>query len=281
MSDERTFVEVAQEIWQTCMEIMQVRRVNWRLCIAKVGPMEMIELEAWANLASQHQPFSLITVLFSIDPSPPLSIIPPITTPNSPFYSTVKGHKTQTPVGTPNPGVSPDHNAMTPAATPSENIAGETINDPDALLVDNTDETWAVILSHRLNLQTGPREYRQSLSSGLLIKIPPTTSAQNPFDSKEIVDAASVNCIAVHLLWGRNQGKLPESPDRAWNHPSLVAKGLADGLLREFLVLFRNLALLAKVRELGDQKAGLVPWHILVASKAVDGLDAVYGMQKW
>jgi mediator of RNA polymerase II transcription subunit 13, fungi type len=201
--------------------------------------------------------------------------------PASPFPPAGYKASVHTPVGTPRPGVSPDPGAMTPAATPSEQAATEASHDPDAHLVDITDDTWAVILSHRFNLQTGPLDYRQTLASGLLIKIPPPTSAQNPFNPSETVEPSKVNCIAVHLLWGRNQGKSPESQDRAWNHPSLVAKSLADGLLREFLTLFRNLALLAKVRDVRDYKAGLVPWHVLVASKAVDGLDAVYGMEPW
>jgi hypothetical protein len=45
MAGGRSFVEVAKEIWQTCIEIMQVRGVNWRLCISKVGPMDTMELE--------------------------------------------------------------------------------------------------------------------------------------------------------------------------------------------------------------------------------------------
>lgn len=280
MSVRRKFVDVAKEIWQTCLEIMQVRGVNWRLCIAKVGSMEMEELEAWANLASQQQPFSLITVLFAVDLSPSISIIPPLAMPNSPSPSAANRQAAYTPVSTPKPGVSPDPSAMTPAATPSELAASEAAHDPDAHVVDVTDDTWAVILSHRFNLQTGPLEYRQSLSSGLLIKVPPGTPTQNPFNPLEVIDPSKVHCIGVHLLWGRNQGKSPDTQDRAWNHPSLVAKGLADGLLREFLILFRNLALLAKVRDMRDWKAGLVPWHVLVASKAVDGLDAVYGMEQ-
>jgi mediator of RNA polymerase II transcription subunit 13, fungi type len=280
MAGKRSFTEVAREIWQTCLEIMQIRGVNWRLCIAKSGSMDMEELEAWANLASHQQPFSLITVLFSVDLSPPISIIPPLTMPSSPLPSAANKHVVYTPVSTPKPGVSPDPGAMTPAATPSELAASEAAHDPDAHVVDTTDDTWAVILSHRLNLQTGPLEYRQSLSSGLLIKVPPATPTQNPFNPAEIADPSKVHCICIHLLWGRNQAKSPDTQDRAWNHPSAVAKGLADGLLREFLILFRNLALLAKVRDMRDWKAGLVPWHVLVASKAVDGLDAVYGMER-
>lgn len=229
-------------------------------------------------MASQQQSFSLITVVFSIEISPPISIIPHLSAPLSPQGPVKPG---LTPVGTPRPGVSPDPGSLTPAATPSEITVNEAVNDADAHLVDTTDDTWAIILAHRLNLRSGPRQHRQSLASGLLIKVPPSTSAQNPSNHEEVLDQSRVPCIAVHLLWGRNQGKLPDHQDKAWNHPATVSKGLADSLLREFLVLFRNLALLAKVRDIKDWMGGLIPWHVLVASKAVDGLDAVYGMEKW
>jgi mediator of RNA polymerase II transcription subunit 13 len=45
MAGGRSFTDAANEIWQTCLEIMQVRGVNWRLCIAKAGEMDMHELE--------------------------------------------------------------------------------------------------------------------------------------------------------------------------------------------------------------------------------------------
>lgn len=42
---DRTFAEVAREIWQTAVEIMQERRVTWRACIARVGVMDREEME--------------------------------------------------------------------------------------------------------------------------------------------------------------------------------------------------------------------------------------------
>jgi mediator of RNA polymerase II transcription subunit 13, fungi type len=45
MSGERSFLDIAKEIWDTCLEIMKARGVNWRVCIAKVGDMDMTELE--------------------------------------------------------------------------------------------------------------------------------------------------------------------------------------------------------------------------------------------
>jgi mediator of RNA polymerase II transcription subunit 13, fungi type len=40
----RTFVDVAREIWGICMDIMQARRVAWRVYIARLGVMEREEM---------------------------------------------------------------------------------------------------------------------------------------------------------------------------------------------------------------------------------------------
>jgi mediator of RNA polymerase II transcription subunit 13, fungi type len=41
----RTFYEIAREIWNATMEIIQARRVGWRLCIARAGLIEREELD--------------------------------------------------------------------------------------------------------------------------------------------------------------------------------------------------------------------------------------------
>lgn len=41
----RTFAEVAREVWQTTVEIMQGRRVTWRACIASADVMDREEME--------------------------------------------------------------------------------------------------------------------------------------------------------------------------------------------------------------------------------------------
>jgi mediator of RNA polymerase II transcription subunit 13 len=168
---------------------------------------------------------------------------------------------------------------MTPAATPSESTAAEASNDPDAHLVDITDETWCVVLGHRINLQAGPSEYHQSLSSGVLIKVPPSAPTPNPFSSCETIDSSSVECIMIHLLWARNSAKSHDPSTGVWSHA--VPKTTTDGILREYLGLFRNLGLLAKVRGMTGSRTGLIPWHILAAVKAVEGLDLVFGTERW
>ena len=178
-------------------------------------------------------------------------------------------------------GTSPAAARQRPAPTPSDTAAAEIAADPDAHLVDATDETWGLILAHRLNLRATAAGYYQSLSSGLLVKIPPAAPTEGPFGGPgaDAVRPDVVKCVAVHLLWAHNSAKSQEQ--HAWGLSSSVSKPHADGVLREYLGHFRNLALLAKVRNLDDGRAGLVPWHVLVAVRAVEGLDAVYGTERW
>jgi mediator of RNA polymerase II transcription subunit 13, fungi type len=181
-------------------------------------------------------------------------------------------------------GFSPDPNAQTPA-TPSD-TAADPSTDPDAYLSDIADETWGIILSHRPVLSPAPDDYQISLSSALLMKLPPQSPTTNPFNDSELVSSTKVNCIAVHLHWARHSGKGAAAADGGGTLTgagtmSALPKASTDTILREYLGMFRNLALLAKVRGMGDWKAGLIPWHVLAAMRAAHGLDRVYGSQRW
>ena len=48
----RAFAEVARVIWQSTIEIMQSRRVAWRLCIARMGVLEKDELDGRYSCAA-------------------------------------------------------------------------------------------------------------------------------------------------------------------------------------------------------------------------------------
>ncbi len=164
----RTFWEVAREIWQSTLEIMQARKVTWRVAIARAGIPEREETEAWSSLATSQSTFQIITFLILIDPSPPMALYPKL--PTLPAATPAP----KTPVDTthsPHSGISPDSNAVaTPAATPSEVLQDTLTSDPDAHLVDTTNEACAVILGHRVNYSTSTTDYRPSMSSALIIK---------------------------------------------------------------------------------------------------------------
>ncbi|KAF2669985.1 hypothetical protein BT63DRAFT_227266 [Microthyrium microscopicum] len=286
LTGSRTFLDIAKELWETCIDIMRHRKVNWRLCISRAHAMPPEELEAWASVAAPQQALPLIALLCSVDINPPIALIPSITLPSTPPPSGASRPYTQTPIGTPitQQVVSPDPGANTPTGTPSDNVAAEALNDPDSHLVDTTDETYSIIISHRLNLQTpGTQTFHQALSSAYLIHVPPSQPTVNPFNHQEVLDPSTAHCIAVHLLFANNSGKAPDNANAAvvLNSSSNVPKVASDNIMREILGPFRNLALLAKVRGLKDGKGGIIPWHILAALKGVEGLDAVYGMERW
>ncbi|QDS72487.1 hypothetical protein FKW77_010008 [Venturia effusa] len=61
-----------------------------------------------------------------------------------------------------------------------------------------------------------------------------------------------------------------------------IHRNMADSILKDYLVLFRNLAELAKVRGVGCgargvEGEGVLPWHCLVALRGAKGLEGVFG----
>lgn len=156
----RTFVEVADEIWQTTLGIMQSRRVTWRATISKAGVLERDEQEAWASLVSNSSQMPVLAWLMTIDPNPALQL------------TSIASHSSQmanpfTPVSTPQ-GVSPSDPIANAAATPSDAVQ-DAANDPEAHLVDVTNDMWGVILGHRLSNSNNLTDVRPCLASGFLI----------------------------------------------------------------------------------------------------------------
>ncbi|OMP88583.1 Mediator of RNA polymerase II transcription subunit 13 [Diplodia seriata] len=181
--NNRSFVEVAREIHQTSLEIMSARRVTWRLCIARAGVMERDEQDAWQALVTSPCPLVIGTALISVEPNPPFSItssLPTLASAAAANQNPSTAAGVSTPGGsTPQPGVSPDaHGGFTPAATPSDYAntssaappTADPASDPDARLVDVTDESWGVILQHRLHNSNSTTEFRPALASGYLVK---------------------------------------------------------------------------------------------------------------
>lgn len=64
------------------------------------------------------------------------------------------------------------------------------------------------------------------------------------------------------------------------NQPQ-IHRSMADSILKDYLVLFRNLAELARVRGItgakGVEREGVLPWHCLVALRGVEGLQRTFG----
>jgi mediator of RNA polymerase II transcription subunit 13, fungi type len=225
-------------------------KVHWRVVITKCGPMDQQEADIWINLAQTEPPKVAVSLLLmTADTNPSLQLIPPsnkipLTAPSA-FYTT--------PVSTPQPSiVSPDQSGNPPtpmgggggmanATTPGGNDASEL--DVDATLVDVTDATWGVVVSHRLNNSTSLTELNPSLASGYLIKRCSARAEDAPV-------AMEVNIV----------------------HTDGGSPRLYEPLLRDMLLYFRGLGTLARARGVVDKEADVRPWHIAAAEKAVRAL---------
>ncbi|KAJ4344974.1 mediator of RNA polymerase II transcription subunit 13 [Ascochyta clinopodiicola] len=311
----RPFRELAKEIWATTVSIVQARKVQWRVCIARAGVMDKEELETWVFLTSCPTQLNLFITLLNVDTQPSYQFTP--TAPTSTGQS-----NPNTPAATPGAGVSPDPTlGLTPAVTPSAaDPAADPTQDPDARLLDVTDETWGIILAHRLHNSNSTNQFNPALISGLLVKRGPTHATPDGTDREE-----GPITIAVNILWigavgstrattspfpptpggtdppqhpaggsylsagthppppgtSASQPSTPtHSPQQAsslmWT-PTPQTRVTAENLLKEIMQQFRGLGLLARLRGLRGGRHGTVPWHINAALRGVEGLGRVTG----
>ena len=296
----RMFGEVAKEIWQTTIEIMQARRVTWRVCIARSGVMNKEEREAWIFLVSCPTQLNLFITLLAVDTNPHLKLTPTMPSTNTSNPATTGHPSANTPGTTPQAGISPEH-GLTPAATPSADGTSDPTADPDARLVDATDESWGIILAHRLHNSNSTNEFRPALISGLLVKRGLTTASLSSPNTSDPERGPIV--VAVNILWmgavnptraatspfppsaasteGISPGGagVPASPspqERSYSSltwtPTLQTRTAAENLLKEVLGQFRGLGLLARLRGMRGSRHGTVPWHVVAAVRGVAGL---------
>lgn len=172
----------------------------------------------------------------------PMSVLNPQTSP--------------TPIATPLPSgsiLSPDQvgNAPTPpsgtnapanAPTPTDALFE---SESESLLTDICDESWSVVLSHRLNGTLHLTEYRPALASGYLLRRKGPTDADGAF---------SMN---VNLLFTQRSSSSHEHT------------------LREIIGMYRDLATLARVRGTRIVQTGTLPWHIATAVRAQEILSYI------
>ncbi|XP_014555799.1 hypothetical protein COCVIDRAFT_101434 [Bipolaris victoriae FI3] len=196
----RMFREIAKEIWQTTIEILQSRRVNWRVCIAKAGVLEREELETWVFLISCPTQINVfVTLLTAVDTDPPYQF-----TPTVPNLTPATGAGATTPGSTPQAGISPSDPGpgLTPAATPAADpTATDPAADPEARLIDVTDDTWGIILAHRLHNSHTTTQFSPALISGLLVKRGETLQTSNSIAHPIPDPEQGPIVIAVNFLW--------------------------------------------------------------------------------
>ncbi|PWY70978.1 hypothetical protein BO70DRAFT_365287 [Aspergillus heteromorphus CBS 117.55] len=252
----RTLLEVRGEIWKATKDIMERIQARWRVIIVNTDPVDQEEVDTWSTFADQYGKAKSTTVdlvVLSVNTSPDLLLEPPfLPIPTNLF----NGHPSSTPVATPNLAASissPDQlgNAPTPpggggaaagASTPTDALPEV---ESESQLTDICDETWGVVLSHRLNSSLHQTEYRPALASGYLLR------------RKGSTDGDGLYTMNINIIYTRRP-------------PSSY-----DTLLREILGMHRDLATLARARGTRTVQNGTLPWHIATAAKAQTMLSYV------
>lgn len=119
-------------------------------------------------------------------------------------------------------------------------------HDAEARLVDITDETWGVIMTHSTDDLCVPSKYSKFLASGFLVR------------RAGVRDEDGLIRLAVGLVYGAQ----PLRPT-----------------LKTVLDMYRALGLLARIRGVVDERTGMLPLHVAAARKtrSVVGASMKYG----
>ncbi|CAL3962480.1 unnamed protein product [Diplocarpon coronariae] len=242
------FMDVANEIWETTLQVISSKNIHWRIIIARVGVMDNTELDFWTGLASTESNAQISLTLVTVQTNPSLRLLPaPVTlTPNGSTAQTVF-----TPVSTPQALQSsigsPDTVTTLTRGVPSSSTPVEALVEPDsdARLVDHTDQSWGAVLSHRLNNSNSLVETNPALISGYLLK-------RGGFNNNDPPVIMEVNIVHSEVV----------------GNP----RTFHESILREILGYYRGLGTLARTRGVVDAVKDIRPWHIAAAEKAVKAL---------
>ncbi|CBF86133.1 hypothetical protein AN2078.2 [Aspergillus nidulans FGSC A4] len=252
----RTLSAVRSEIWAATRDIMDKSQGRWRVIIVNTDNVDQDEYDTWLNLADQYnksRSMAIELAILSVNTAFDISLSPP---PSPLSMSLLNPQASSTPIATPVPSgsiLSPDGpgNAPTPpsganaannALTPTDSLLE---SESESLLVDICDESWCVLLSHRLNGNLHLTEYRPALASGYLVRRRGTTDADGAYT------------MNVNLLFTQRPSTHYETT------------------LREIIGMYRDLATLARVRGTRIVQTGTLPWHIATAMRAQEILSYV------
>ncbi|KAH8176806.1 mediator of RNA polymerase II transcription subunit 13 [Sarocladium implicatum] len=241
--------DVAHEIWESTLDLISTWKVQWRIVIAKCGPMDEDEAKFWVDLArTQDKEKARVTLtLICVETEPSVQIFSAAA--KLPQSAMLLG---PTPVSTPQASVlSPDQVATpaTPARETTSNNASNTPGgdpstdpEPDSSLLNVTDQAWVALAGHRLNISPNATESQPALVSGYLLK--------------------------------RSGPGLDETP--AMMEVNLVHADVSprqyETSLREILSWYAALGTLARARGVVERDADIRPWHVAAAQKAVRAL---------
>ncbi|RDW78532.1 uncharacterized protein DSM5745_05384 [Aspergillus mulundensis] len=252
----RTISAVRHEIWAATKDIMDKTQGRWRVIIVSTDNVDQEEYDTWLNLADQYNKLRAVPVelaILSVNTASDLSLsLPSSALP----MSLLNSQASSTPIATPLPSnsiLSPDGlgNAPTPPGGALAPANASTPTDPslesesESVLIDICDESWSVLLSHRLNGTLHLTEYRPALASGYLLRRRGTAEADGVFT------------VNVNLIFTQRPSTSYES------------------LLREIIGMYRDLGTLARVRGTWIVQSNTLPWHIATAVRSQEILSYV------
>ncbi|KAL1970027.1 hypothetical protein VTN77DRAFT_6432 [Rasamsonia byssochlamydoides] len=256
-SISRNLSDVRHEIWEATKDIMEKTQTRWKIFLVRTEPIDQEEIDAWTSLVERYNQMRSMPVelaMFSVNIAPGLRL----ELPSSQIQlNTVNAQASSTPVTTPHGGIpSPDQfggSAATPtsgsqgpanAPTPTD-ISSVMEPDSDAVLIDASDESWGVILSHRLSNSPFMTEYRPALVSGYLLR------------RNGVSDSQGVVAMGVNLVY-------TQRPPASY-----------EAVLREALGMYRDLATLARAKGTLHVQRNTLPWHIATAVKGQELLSYI------
>ncbi|KAF2239763.1 hypothetical protein EV356DRAFT_514040 [Viridothelium virens] len=272
----RKFEEVAREIWDTTIGILKGKNISWRFIVAKEGLFLPGETEAWTKLFTTAAPIQITTTLISMEVRPYLTITSERLPSTGGADGVTKGHahtnsnpaNVATPISTPTTSATPTDNASA-APSPSTGVDNLLEPGPDSRLIDQTNETWGVVLGTRMHTSAVFGDWSPSLISGLMIKRGNSSQGSDSNPSKRMP------CIAVHVSWIGNSVTSSSATgiSSASSAPLPSASRNYELLMREVLTMYRGLGTLAKVRFMDDGMGGVLPLHVLTAMRGANALD--------
>lgn len=261
----RSFAEVAESVWEYTREILAVRQVLWRVFI--VTTHDIVNdpiLACWRSLASKPLAQALCVTMLAIEQKPLVQLLTPQLQEEGPSNA-FPDAGFLTPASTPtaniltsSPDVSGQGGNAPPTPAPSEAAASTAENDPDAQLVDLTEEAWGVLLDPKLR----PLLSNPGLSNGVIYK-----RGKIALEESERLSEEALPALGVSLFWTiqvKPQGAVDEGSGKQ-----------ADLTLREVLRLYRNLAVLTKAKGLAVGKTALMPVHLATAMRGAEGLNGL------
>jgi mediator of RNA polymerase II transcription subunit 13 len=296
------FSDVANEIWETTMDIISAKKIHWRVMITRVGVMDPSEIEFWAGLQSTESEAQINLTLITVQTDPSLQLLPPCIT-LSPTSNAAQS--VITPVSTPqaiqSSVVSPDQSQSTPQAIQSS------IASPDQS--QSTPQAIQSSIASPDQSQSTPQAIQSSIvSPDQSQSTPPARdaggSAPTPLENSAELDAdarlidytdQSWGAVLAHRLNNSNSllelepalisgylikrgGTNPEDPPIVMEVNIVYSEVVGnprtfhEGLLREILGYYRGLGTLARVRGVVDSVKDIRPWHIAAVEKAVKAL---------